>query len=179
MGILLLEGGCEFQGKMAEPDRKALALAGGEKAGIVIIPTAAAPDHNHERAGSNALRWFGGLGAKNVLLLPIIDTASANDPEFSSQLNRADFIYMLGGFPGYLDNTLKESRCLAAIRGAYQRGAVLAGISAGAMVLCEQYFDPADSQLKNGFGFQKNVILIPHHDTFGSAWRDQYLDNIQ
>lgn len=179
MGILLLEGGCEFQGKMEEPDRKALALAGGENAGVVIIPTAAAQDNNHERAGNNALRWFRGLGARSAVSLPIIDRASANDPEFSSCLNRSDFIYMLGGFPGYLENTLKESLCLAAIRGAYQRGAVLAGSSAGGMVLCEQYFDPADNQLKNGFGFQKKIVLIPHHDTFGSTWRDLYLDDIQ
>lgn len=51
MGYLVLEGGAEFGGRMAEPDRRALALAGGPEAPIVIIPTAAAPDHNHERAG--------------------------------------------------------------------------------------------------------------------------------
>ena len=179
MGILLFEGGCEFQGKMEQPDRKALALAGEEKARIAVIPTAAAPDNNHERAGNNALMWFRALGAENTISLPIIDTASANDPELSFQLNRADFIYVLGGFPGYLEKTLRKSLCLDAMQSAYQRGAVLAGSSAGAMVLCERYFDPEVKQIKNGFGIKKNVILIPHHDTFGGAWREKYLGDIQ
>jgi len=179
MGILLLEGGCEFQGKMAAPDRKALALAGGKEAQIIIIPTAAAPDNNAKRAGNNALKWFRELGAEHIVSLPIIDKKTAHDHEFSSKLEQANLIYILGGFPGFLEDTLKESRCLEAILNAYQAGALLAGSSAGAMVLCEWYFDPEVKQVKKGFGILKDVILIPHHDTFGSAWRDLYLDKTQ
>ena len=178
MGTLLLEGGCEFQGKMAEPDSKALALAGGKKARIVIIPTAAAPDDNADQAGNNALKWFRKLGAQNVISLPIIDKKTAHDKEFSSRLKQANLVYILGGFPGFLEHTLRQSRCLDAISSAYQAGALLAGSSAGAMVLCEWYFDPAVKQIKKGFGILKNVFLIPHHDTFGSAWRSLYLHKI-
>ena len=46
MGYLVLEGGAEFGGRMADPDRRALALAGGPEASVVIIPPAAAPGHN-------------------------------------------------------------------------------------------------------------------------------------
>jgi cyanophycinase-like exopeptidase len=66
MGYLLLEGGAEFGGKMSEPDRKAIERAGGPEAPIRIIPTAAAPDDNHQRAGENGVRWFRSLGAKDV-----------------------------------------------------------------------------------------------------------------
>ena len=52
-GHLLLEGGAEFGGRMAEADRRAIELAGGAEAPICIIPTAAAPDNNHEHAGEN------------------------------------------------------------------------------------------------------------------------------
>lgn len=178
MGILLLEGGCEFQGKMAEPDRKALALAGGKAARIIIIPTAAAPDNNATRAGKNALKWFRELGAGHVTSLPVIDDKTADNKEFSNKLKQANLIYILGGFPGFLENTLRGSRCLGAILSAYRAGALLAGSSAGAMVLCEWYFDPAVQQIKKGFGILKDVILIPHHDTFGSGWRDLYLDKM-
>lgn len=178
MGILLLEGGCEFQGKMEEPDRKALALAGGENAGVVIIPTAAVPENDAEGAGNNGLKWFRSLGANNAVSVPVIDKETANDTELSNRLVQADFIFILGGSPGYLERTLRGSLCFNAICSAYHRGAVLAGSSAGAMVLCERYFDPADNQLKNGLGIQKSVVLIPHHDTFGNAWRELYLDNI-
>jgi cyanophycinase len=178
MGILLLEGGCEFQGKMEEPDKKALTLAGGKNAKVVIIPTAAAPDNNSKRAGNTALEWFRTLGARNILALPIIDKQSADDPELSVELDRANLIYILGGFPGYLDHTLKESRCLDALLRAYEKGAVIAGSSAGAMVLCKWYFDPVDKKIKKGFGIIEDVILIPHHDTFGRSWRSLYFDKI-
>lgn len=178
MGILLLEGGCEFQGKMEEPDRKALELAGGKNAKVIIIPTAAAPDNNSKRAGNTALKWFRTLGAGNISALPIINKESANDPELSAELDDANLVYMLGGFPGYLEHTLKKSRCCDALWRAYRKGAVLAGSSAGAMVMCEWYFDPTVKEIKKGFGILKDVILIPHHDTFGRSWHSLYFDRI-
>jgi cyanophycinase len=178
MGTLLLEGGCEFQGKMEEPDRKALESAGGKNAKLIIIPTAAAPDNNSKRAGNTALKWFRTLGAKNISVLPIIDKKSADDPELSAELDRANLIYILGGFPGYLCDTLKETRCLDALLCTYEKGAVLAGSSAGAMVLCEWYFDPMAKEVKKGIGILKNTILIPHYDTFGRSWHPGYIDKI-
>jgi cyanophycinase len=178
MGILLLEGGCEFQGKMEEPDRKALVLAGGKNAKVVIIPTAAAPDNNSKRAGNIAIKWFRTLGAKDVFSLPIVDKKSADDPKLSAELDDANLIYILGGFPGYLGHTLKKTRCLKAFLHANDKGAVLAGSSAGAMVLCDWYFDPKVKEIKKGFGILKDTILIPHHNTFGHSWHSTYFDTI-
>jgi cyanophycinase len=178
MGILLLEGGCEFQGKMEEPDRKALVSAGGENAKVVIIPTAAAPDNNSKHAGNIAIKWFRTLGAGDISSLPIVDKKSADDPKLSAELDDANLIYILGGFPGYLEYTLKESRCLKAFLHANDKGAVLAGSSAGAMVLCDWYFDPKVKEIKKGFGILKDTILIPHHNTFGHSWHSTYFDTI-
>ena len=66
MGFILLEGGAEFGGRMADPDRQAMRLAGGPDVPISIIPAAAAPDNNHRRAGRKGVDWFKGLGATNV-----------------------------------------------------------------------------------------------------------------
>jgi cyanophycinase len=63
MGYLVLEGGAEFGGRMRDPDLRAIELAGGFDAPLRILPTAAAPDHNHVNAGNNGVRWFQGLGA--------------------------------------------------------------------------------------------------------------------
>lgn len=163
---------------MEEPDRKALALAGDKNAKVVIIPTAAAPDNNSKRSGNTAMKWFRTLGARNISSLPIIDKKSADDPDLSAALDQANLIYILGGFPGYLDLTLRKSRCLDALLRAYQKGAVLAGSSAGAMILCDWYFDPAVKAIKKGFGILKDTILIPHHNTFGRSWRSLYFDKI-
>src|SRR5215467_7424214 len=128
-GYLLLEGGAEFGGQMAVPDRRAIELAGGPNALITIIPTAAAPDNNHQRAGRNGVSWFQSLGAHNVELLPLIDKASANDPALAARISQSRLVYMLGGFTGYLGETLVNSASYHAMLKAYEAGAVIAGSS--------------------------------------------------
>ncbi len=170
MGLLLLEGGAEFGGRMSEPDRQALARAGGLAARVAILPTAAAPDHNHERAGGNGLRWFGSLGAFNLDLVPLIDRVSADDPGLAERVRSARLIYMLGGFPGFLAQTLSGSRAWQAALDAYEAGAVIGGSSAGAMVLCQYLYDPDRKQAVPGLGLLPNACLLPHHNNFGSNW---------
>ena len=147
MGYLLLEGGAEFGGRMRDPDLRALELAGGFDAPLRVIPTAAAPDDNHRRAGSNGVRWFQGLGAKGVVSLPLIDKQSANDEDIAQSLRNGKLIYLLGGFTHYLGQTLKDSLAWKAAVEAYQNGAVIAGSSAGAMVMCQFYYDPSAGKL--------------------------------
>ena len=179
MGYLLLEGGAEFGGRMRDPDLKAIELAGGFEAFIRIIPTAAAPDNNHQRAGNNGIRWFQSLGAKDVMSLPIIDKVSANDQNLAKSLRDARLIYMLGGFTGYLGETLKESAAWNAALEAYRDGAVIAGSSAGAMVMCEFYYDPNQGKVVEGLNLVPNAIVLPHHNTFGKSWASRLLEVTQ
>ncbi len=53
---------------------------------------------------------------------------------------------------------------------AYQNGAVIAGSSAGAMVMCEFYFDPGSGKVIEGLNLVPNSLVLPHHDTFGKNW---------
>jgi cyanophycinase len=169
-GYILLEGGAEFGGKMSEPDLRAIELAGGPDVLISIIPTAAAPDNNHQRAGRNGVNWFKSLGARQVELVPLIDKASANDPGIANTIRQSRLIYMLGGFTGYLGETLANSAGWQAMLQAYEDGAVIAGSSAGAMVLCQYYYDPGKSQVVQGLGLVPNSCVLPHHNTFGKGW---------
>lgn len=170
MGYILLEGGAEFGGHMRAPDLKAIELAGGFNAPIRIIPTAAAPDHNHQRAGNNGVRWFQGLGTKDVVSLPLIDKTSANNSAIADSLRDAKLIYLLGGFTHYLGQTLKDSLAWQAALDAYRNGAVIAGSSAGAMVMCEYYFDPSSGKVVDGLNLVPNSLILPHHNTFGKNW---------
>ncbi len=179
-GYILLEGGAEFGGQMSEPDRRAIELAGGPDALISIIPTAAAPDNNDQRAGRNGVNWFKSLGATDVESLPLIDKASANDPAIADQIRQSRLIYLLGGFTGYLAETLKDSASWQAMLNAYSNGVVIAGSSAGAMVLCQYYYDPGRSQIVEGLGLLPNTCVLPHHNTFGKGWAQRmtvYLPN--
>jgi cyanophycinase len=169
-GYILLEGGAEFGGLMSEPDHRAIELAGGPDAPISIIPTAAAPDNNHRRAGTNGVNWFKSLGASNVESLALIDKASANDPAIANKIRQSRLIYMLGGFTGYLGETLKNSASWQAMLEAYTNEAIIAGSSAGAMVLCQYYYDSGRSQVVEGLGLVPNTCVLPHHNTFGKGW---------
>jgi cyanophycinase len=169
-GHIVLEGGAEFGGMMSVPDRQAMTLAGGPDAPIRIIPAAAAPDNNHERAGRNAVKWFQKQGAAYVIALPLVDRNAAEDPEIIRSLTRSRLIYLLGGFTHYLAQTLIDTGAWAAVLSAYQAGAVIAGSSAGAMVLCEHYYNHSSKETLKGLDLISGACVIPHHDTFGKNW---------
>jgi len=175
-GYLLLEGGAEFGGKMIEPDLRAMTLAGGRDAPLCILPTAAAPDHNDQHAGYTGERWFRNVGVKHITVVPVIDAASAEDPSLATIILGARFIYMLGGFPRYLGETLAGSRCGQAIRAAFEAGALLGGSSAGAMVLCEHFYDPETGSIVSGLNFIPGACVVPHHNTFGRRWVSRLAD---
>ena len=179
MGYLLLEGGAEFGGRMRDPDLKAIELAGGFETPIRIIPTAAAPDNNHKRAGNNGIRWFQSLGAKDVVSVPLIDKASANDAAIAKSLGEAKLVYMLGGFTGYLGETLRGSAAWEAVLEAYRNDAVIAGSSAGAMVMCQFYYDLNQGQVIEGLNLVPNSIVLPHHNTFGQSWASRLLEIVR
>ncbi len=170
MGYILLAGGAEFSGRMAKPDRRAIELAGGYGSSISIIPAAAAPDNNHQRAGQNGVNWFKHLGAVNASALPLIDRASADDPAVVGALRQAKLMYLLGGFPRHLAQSLAGSDSWQAMRAAHQSGAVIAGSSAGAMILCGHYYDPYEKNILSGLGLIPDACILPHHDTFGKSW---------
>ena len=169
-GYILLEGGSEFSGRMAEPDIRAIELAGGYESPIAIIPTAAAPDKNHHRAGQNGQRWFRNLGSRSVVVVPLIDRESARACDVIELLRKSRLIFLLGGFPGFLCETLFDSLSWQTILDASHDGAVIAGSSAGAMVLCEKYFDPESGVIRDGLNLLPGTCLIPHHNRFGKKW---------
>lgn len=178
MGYILLAGGAEFGKRMAEPDQKAIALAGGVDVPIRIIPTAAAPDNNHVRAGNNGVNWFKSLGAKDVQSLSLTDRVSAASPEIVQSLREAKLIYLLGGFPVYLGKTLQHSPTWDAVLEAYTHGAVIGGSSAGAMVLCQFLYDPEMGEPLDGLGLIRNTLVLPHHNTFGKGWAPRLLPQL-
>lgn len=178
MGYLVLEGGAEFGGRMRDPDLRAIQLAGGFDAPIRIIPTAAAPDKNDVRAGNNGIRWFQSLGGKDVQSVPLISRIRADDQTIAQSLREAKLIYLLGGFTHYLGQTLKDSSVWDAAVEAYRNGAVIAGSSAGAMVMCQFYYDPGSARVHDGLNLIPNSLVLPHHNTFGKNWAPQLLKKI-
>lgn len=170
MGRIVLAGGAEFSGRMRDLDLRALDHAGGAGAAVSIVAAAAAPDNNQDRAGARGVDWFRSLGATDVACCGIVDPASADDPREVESLLHAGLIYLLGGFPAHLAETLQHSRSWRAAIRACNSGAVIAGSSAGAMVLGEHFYDPAASTLRPGLGLIGSTLVIPHHERNGTSW---------
>ena len=95
---------------------------------------------------------------------------TANEPEIAEAILSSQLIYILGGFTHYLGQTLTGSKSYQAMRKAYDGQAVIAGSSAGAMVLCEHYYHHMDNGVVKGLNFISGACVLPHHDTFGKTW---------
>jgi cyanophycinase-like exopeptidase len=104
---------------------------------VVYLVSCAAHDGDErvDYLRERAQKTLGSLGLE-VFTPRIIDHQSANDPDNACVVAEADWIYFSGGHPNVGMNILKESRVFQAIMNAYQRGVLISGSSAGAMILC-------------------------------------------
>jgi cyanophycinase len=114
--------------------------------------------------------WFESLGARDVAAPGVIDPASANEEKHVREIRQAGLVYMLGGFPRHLCETLRGSLVWQAVQAVWEKGAVLGGSSAGAMVLCEWYYDPFEGQVLRGLDLLHDCCVLPHFETFGQNW---------
>ena len=102
----------------------------------VQLATAAAPEgdaslaHWHDLGRQAAER----LGAEQVVV-DIRTREDAMDPRWVPLIERAGLVYLSGGNPTFLAKTLSGTLAWDAIRATWERGAGLAGCSAGAMVM--------------------------------------------
>ncbi len=132
-GPLALVGSGEYLPVMADVEAM---LINGRAPRYVQLPTAAAPE------GERSLRRWLDLGAAQagrlgVEQVPVVvrDRAEADDGDFAARIEGAGLIYLSGGSPAYLSQTLRDTKVWAAIVQAWRSGAALAGCSAGAMAL--------------------------------------------
>ena len=158
-GTLALVGGDEFRRGCESMDEAILRATGKSSPVVLIVPTAAAFE-NPTRAAENGVRHFAALGADAKPLM-VLDRSDAESPELASEAESADVVYLTGGSPLHLLETLRESALLDAITGGLERGAVLAGSSAGAMVMGSWM---RFREWRPALGFADGVASLPHHE---------------
>ena len=172
-GPVALVGAGEFLPEMAEFDAGLLAATGRVRPRVAIMPTASYPDgeETFTRWATMGVSHFGELGAEVEPVL-VRDRAGADDPAAAQAIGEADLIYLSGGRPSYLMSVLDGSAVGQALTEAHHRGALVAGCSAGAMVLAGHAFDfrvryaPWPLRWRRGLGFVEGASVIPHYD----AW---------
>ena len=141
----------------------------GKQAKYIQIPTAAG------RESAERLSYWENLGKKQGLLigvesifLPIFNRDDANNPELAKQIADSALMYLSGGDPHYLAETLMGTLVWDAIVENWETGASLAGCSAGAMVLSSHIpnFRLLKGSATAGLNLLPKIRVIPHFNKF-------------
>jgi cyanophycinase len=170
-GPVALIGAGEFLPAMTSIDRSLLAATGRARPRVVIVPTASAPDGEDvfQRWAAMGVQHFSSLGAE-VEPIYVRDRGGADDEAIVQAVGEADLVYLSGGKPGHLASVLDGSGLGHAIVEAHLRGAVVAGCSAGAMVLASRlpgvrrHKVPFPLRWRTGLGLAPGSVVLPHYD---------------
>ena len=168
-GTVALVGSGEYLQGMLPVDKKLLERVSSSPR-VIVLPTASAPDGESvtERWASMGVEHFAKLGvtAEPIMLL---NREDAENAEIASKLADANFIYFSGGKPHYLLETLQGTRSWQAILDVFAAGGIVAGCSAGAMVLGGEVFDfPQIWRTIPALGLVPGIAIIPHFDELPS-----------
>jgi cyanophycinase len=177
-GPVALVGSGEFLESMRAVDE---ALLEGRPRRAVFLPTAAAEE------GEDRIRYWVDLGSHHYeamgvrpVPLRVLSREDAENPRAADAIAGAGLIYLSGGDPGYLADTLRDTVVWAAIVDAWEAGAALAGCSAGACALTA-----VASRVRNGMsrpgrglGIIPELTVLPHFDRI-EAWVPGIVDRIR
>jgi cyanophycinase-like exopeptidase len=170
-GSLALVGSGEYLPAMATFEKSLLddGIKNGKRPIYVQIPTAAGQE------SADRLEYWKQLGKAQAdrlnvdsIFLPIFTREDAHNPEYATLIKDCALIYMSGGDPHYLAETLMDSPLWSAIQENWRTGTSLAGCSAGAMVLSSHI--PNFRLLKKtptaGLNLLPEIRVIPHFNKF-------------
>lgn len=167
LGAIALVGSGEYLPSMTSFEGRLLedAVGRGRPRHYLQLATAAA------REGEKSLNFWRELGAVQggrigvpTSFLPVFTREHANDPLLAARVADAGLIYLSGGSPGHLAETLVGSLVGDAIMAHVRSGGALAGCSAGAMVLGTTVptFRLGSRAPVAGFDLLPGIQVIPH-----------------
>lgn len=170
-GSLALVGSGEYLPAMAEFEKSLIedGEANGHRPHYIQIPTAAGQE-SIER-----IQFWKELGATQAerldaeqVFLPIYSREDAFNPEFVEKIAGSALVYMSGGDPHHLSQTLIDTPVWQAILKNWDAGGSLAGCSAGAMVMSSHIpnFRFTKKPPTQGLEIIDGIRVIPHFNKF-------------
>ena len=170
-GSLALVGSGEYLPAMAAFEKSLVddGVKNGKQPKYIQIPTAAG------RESTERMSYWENLGKKQgdligveSIFLPIFNREDANNPDLVNQIEGSALMYLSGGDPHYLAETLMGTLVWDAIVENWQSGASLAGCSAGAMVLSSHIpnFRLLKGSVTDGLNLLPEIRVIPHFNKF-------------
>ena len=160
-GTIALVGGEEFRVGCEEMDREVMRASDKDHASVIIIPTAAVT--GPAKAANDGVTHFAALGGAASQLM-VLEASHANDAGFVAPVMHADVVYFTGGSPDHLLATVRGSELLRLLTEGLQRGLVLGGSSAGAMVMGSVMRRPSSGGWVDGLGIAPSIGVLPHHE---------------
>ena len=161
IGDIALVGGEEFRAGCEEMDLEIMKSCGQDPANVLIIPTAAVT--GPEKASRDGARHFSALGGITTRLM-VLDNDHANMEELAVQVKGSGVIYFTGGSPDHLLASLKGSQLWDSILAERNNGAIIAGSSAGAMVLGGKMRRPRSGGWVDALSAVSGIATLPHHE---------------
>lgn len=143
------------------------AVIRGKREVFVQLPTAAGAedesrlDHWHHLGQVQGQRL-----AVQTKSLHLYSREDAFNPEFVQAVLDAGLIYLSGGDPHHLVESLMDTPVWQGIIQAWSSGSSLMGCSAGAMALGSQIIAFRKSHVSAGLGLLPTIQTIPHYDRF-------------
>ncbi len=167
-GKIALVGGDEFRVGCEDMDLEVMRASGRDPASVIIIPTAAVT--GPAKAANDGVTHFAALGG-NASRLMALEAEHANDAAFVAPVANADVVYFTGGSPDHLLAALRGSVLLRRLLEGLERGMLLGGSSAGAMVMGSLMrrpplypSDEGRERWVEGLGIAPNICVLPHHE---------------
>lgn len=170
-GSLALVGSGEYLPAMASFEKSLIddGIKNGKRSIYIQIPTAAGKE------SVDRLEYWKQLGKTQAdrlgidsIFLPIFTREDANNPEYVTLIKDCALIYLSGGDPHYLAETLMGTLLWDAMQENWRTGGSLAGCSAGAMVLSSHIpnFRLLKKPPTEGLNLIPEIRVIPHFNKF-------------
>jgi len=166
-GWIVPVGGAEDKEGRAEILRKFLSVSEGERARIVVIPTAS----SLESTGRRYEDIFRELGAAEVTVLPYKTRRDTEREDWLATLEAATGVFLTGGAQLRITTVLGGTPVAKTIRRLNARGVSVGGTSAGAAILSEHMIAfgaegatplAGMATLAPGFGLTNRVVIDQH-----------------
>ena len=168
-GPLVIIGGHEDKHAGKEILSRFVELSGGVDADIAVMTCAS---KKPSKAGDEYKKVFEDLGAKHVQVVHVADPSRAANSEILNPLMSATGVFFVGGEPIRILEAIRDTPVATILHQRHERGLVIAGTSAGALMMPDVVILNGDSathptertiEAGRGMGFVSGLLLDVHY----------------
>jgi cyanophycinase len=179
---MALLGSGEFEPWASDGEHLLLSLATGDGS-VAILPLASAPEgETYADWAHKGLTHFEELGIA-ARVVEVKERGDAFKAELIGELERVSVIFFSGGNPAFLADAVTGTPLGEVLFATLDRGAALAGCSAGACLFGEASPESVTDRIEEdtwvaGMRILPGVWVVPHWDMLGDRVREYFLSRI-